>query len=145
MSRRQLVQMGLRNMAEKDQADQATQWGGLVFYESGRLEAKLYPAGQQGNNKAYVASDRMLQDGTDSLAYFHGHLNTWNNASAAGPDAADLEFAKHLNWYGVVVTSMDADSFNATYYNPAGVVVSLGNFPFANAETSTTTAAPAVP
>lgn len=130
MLRRSRVQLGLAVMADRDRADRSSQWGGLIFYENGRAEARLYPPGRTGRDQAYVPSDLMLQDAADCLMHFTAHFEKADNAERTGPDPAELAYARDLNCYCVVFTSLGLDAFNATYYNPQGLVVNLGDFTF---------------
>jgi len=132
MLERQRVQLALKTMADCDFADDRSAWGGLVFYENGKAEAKLYPAATRDtkDDLHYLASEYLEADGRDSLCRFHAHFEKVNNAERAGPDAFELVQAKRENYYGLVLTSIDEKRFAAHYYNPEGVVISLGTLPF---------------
>jgi len=126
---RERVQIALRILAEKDREDTTRPWGGLVFYENGRAEAKLYPA-RSGDDAVYDPSDRAVRDGRDALCIFHAHFETADNAGRAGPDAAELRRAAAGNYNALVLTSLSEAEFSAHVYTPGGRVVSLGIFPF---------------
>ncbi len=131
MLRRPRVQMALKVMAEGDRADTKNAWGGLIFYENGKAEAKLYPADTSGggDDLKYRASALLRQDGVASLCRFFGHFEKINNVGRAGPTAEELSLATVDNAYGLVLTRVNAQSFCAHYYNPKGLVISLGTFP----------------
>ncbi len=126
------VQLALRIMSERDRADLRSAWGGLVVYENGQAEASLYPAatGTAGGDLHYVAGRQMIADGHDALCRFCAHFEKIDNAARVGPDADELRQARRGNYYGLVLTSIDENTFTAHYYNSMGIVVSLGNFPF---------------
>jgi len=128
MLSRERVQIALRIMAEKDREDTMRPWGGLVFYENGRAEAKLYPA-RNGDDAVYGPTDRAVRDGRDALCLFHAHFEKVDNAERTGPDAAELRRAAQGNTNGLVLTSLSAEEFCAHFYTPAGRVISLGIFP----------------
>jgi hypothetical protein len=128
MLSRERVQIALRIMAERDREDTTRPWGGLVFYENGRAEAKLYPA-RSGDDAVYAPTDRALIDGRDALCVFHAHFEKADNTGRTGPDAAELRRAAAGNTNALVLTSLSDDEFCAHFYTPTGWVVSLGIFP----------------
>lgn len=131
MLTRPRVQIALRVMADRDRADRSQAWGGLVFYENGRAEAKLYPPGPTGGaDRLYVASRRVIRDRRVALCLFHAHFEKVYNAARGGPAPEELRNAAKGNFYGLVLTSVSESSFCAHYYTPDGRVVSLGKFPF---------------
>jgi len=132
MLSRPRIQMALGIMAERDRADRRGAWGGLVFYENGQAEAKLYQGSRQSgeNDLAYSPAKRFMIDARDSLCRFHGHFEKLDNSARAGPDAAELSDAKNGNYYGLILTSLLGDAFCAHYYNPSGCVISMGQFLF---------------
>ncbi|MGC9455123.1 MAG: hypothetical protein ACP5HU_09700 [Phycisphaerae bacterium] len=129
MLSRPRIRLALRRMSQLDRTDQLRAWGGLVFYENGQAEAKLYPGDE--NPAApwrYVASPEMLTDARDSLCRFHAHFDRVDNASRAGPDSEELRQARQGGYDALVLTSLDEERFCAHYYTADGTVVSLGIF-----------------
>jgi hypothetical protein len=126
------VQAALRVMALQDRADRANVWGGQVFYEDGQALAKLYPADSRTaeDDFRYIPSTRSIADGRDAMCRFSGHFDRPQNAQRAGPDAEELADARENNYYGLILTSVSESTFCAHYYNPRGIVVSLGEFSF---------------
>jgi len=125
------IQEALAELARRDREDTATAMGGLLVYQRGRAEAQVYPAdSEQRSDVAYVAGSRLRKASRDALGRFVAHFETLNNAERTGPTLEELADAKMANYYGLVLTSLDADTFCAHYYTPGGVVVSLGKFPF---------------
>jgi len=132
MLARPRVQLALKMLAEQDRADKRTAWGGLVFYENGQAEARLYPSDTDAgaDDLNYVPCRLAVVDGRDAMCRFRGHFEKVDNSDRAGPSAAELRDAKEKGYYGLVLTSLGNDSFAAHYYNPRGLVVSLGKLPF---------------
>ncbi len=129
MLRQPRVRRMLSVTARQDRGDRATQWGGLIAYESGRAEAKLYWPAEKRGDDAYVPSRKMLLEAPGSLMYFVGHFDKDATTSAlVGPTKAELDFAKVNNLYGVVLTSVGPKKINAAYFNIRGFVVDLGDF-----------------
>ena len=126
------VRTALEVMAEGDRADDRSAWGGLVFCESGHVQAKLYPPDyQQGDDDlAYRPTLLALQDGHDSLCRFHGHFEQAENIDRAGPTTDELAAAKAGNYRGLVLTSVGNGEFCAHFYTPQEIVISLGTFAF---------------
>ena len=126
------VQLAVRIMADGDRVDKRSRWGGLIFYENGQAEAKLYtPDRSVGeDDMAYVPTKRLISDGRDSMCRFVAHFEKICNGSLAGPTKQELLDAKRDNYYGLVLTSISDRLFSAHYYNPQGQVVSLGLLPF---------------
>jgi len=131
MLSRPKVQMALKVMAEGDRADTKSAWGGLIFYENSQAEAKLYPANTSSGSDdlTYHATELLMKDGGASLCRFFGHFEKVKNAGRAGPTTDELRRAATENAYGLVLTRLGTDSFCAHYYNPKGLVISLGTFP----------------
>ena len=81
------------------------------------------------NDLTYRPSAQLLKDGRASLCRFFGHFEKVNNAGRAGPTSDELRRAAEENAYGLVLTRVTADSFCAHYFNPRGLVISLGTLP----------------
>jgi len=113
--------------AKGDWADRRTQWGGLIRYEQGQAEAKLYTPGRAQGDDKYLPSDQMLSDAMDSLACFVGHFG-WGQ-DGTGPTEREMNFAREQNLCGIVLTRPAPDRLKVVYFNPEGRVVDLGNFP----------------
>lgn len=131
MLSRPRVQTSLKFMADGDLADVRSAWGGLVFYQNGQAEAILYPPDPEApsNDAIYVPTERLITDERDALCRFIGHFERLENADRAGPTQAELDDAVRLNYYGLILTRIDKTHFAAHYFNPQGVIVSLGKFP----------------
>ena len=131
------TQMAVWVLSEGDRADRNGAWGGLVAYRAGQAEATKYPSVQQPglddmtfvpapNGRHGNADYDFAADQRDSLCRFVCHFEKLDNAARAGPTAAELKDAKAGNYCGLVLTSLGAEAFCAHYFNPQGVIISLG-------------------
>lgn len=132
MLSRPRIQMALRVMAARDLADRTSVWGGLIFYENGQAEAKLYPADRENgeNDFEYIPSQQLRDDEPNSMCRFIAHFEKTFNSSRSAPTESELKDARDANHYGLILTSINENTFTAHYFNPQGVVISLGVFPF---------------
>ena len=126
------VLLGLRVMADRDRADTKTQWGGLVVYDSGGAEARVWPPAKDApsDDLKYVPAKEMIVDGRDAMCRFVGHFEKVDNAVRAGPTPEEMSAAREGNYYGLVLATVGENEFCAHYYSPQGVVISLGRFTF---------------
>jgi hypothetical protein len=133
MISRSNIQAAIAMLAEEDRQNAHRTSGGLVFLEGGQALARVYPVDRQlaASDLSYVPSSRLLSDGRDALGRFVGHFETLRNANRSGPTAEEVAGARKGNYYLLVWTSLSETAFCAHYCNPQGVVVSLGQFPFA--------------
>lgn len=120
--------------AEGDLKDINSAWGGLIFYRNGQGEAYLYLNPDAGDDMNYVPTTRTLTDARDAMCRYVCHFEKVENADRAGPTAQELADAKRMNYYGVALTRTGPKTFCAHYYNPDGVVVSLGSYPLRQAK-----------
>ncbi len=132
MLSRPRIQLALKVMSYRDRADTRSAWGGLVFYENGQAEAKLYPYSmKQGEDDShYVPVRKAVLDLRNALCRFSGHFEKAENASRAGPDDIELANARKRNFCGLILTTVTEKTFSAHYYNPQGIIVSMGVFSF---------------
>jgi hypothetical protein len=131
MLSRPRIQAALRTMSLKDRNDTHSAWGGLVFYREGGADAVLYMVKPDvpANDLVYTVPPEALADGREAICRFVAHFEKEKNSLRAGPTAEELRGARELNIPGVIFTSVSADTFCAHYYNPNGVIVSLGCYP----------------
>ncbi len=132
MLSRPSIQAALAVMADQDRADRRRAWGGLVFLQDGKAQAKLYPGDPtaESGDLTYSPSSRCLADGRDALCRFQAHFETVHNALRAGPGVDEIADAKRGNYHLLILTSLSDSAFCAHYCSADGVVVSLGQFPF---------------
>lgn len=115
----------LQNAIERDQPTRQGQLGGLISYQQGRAEAKLYRPGERRGDDLYTASSRLIQDSLDCLCCFVEH---YQSDSYIGPSQRELEFAHDYNLCGVILTTLSKGGLAAVYFTPNGVLVDLGEF-----------------
>ncbi len=132
MLARPRMQLALKIIANRVRSSPDNARNGLVFYQHGQPEAILYPAGESGDEEVYSnsASSQLVRDSRDALCRFHANFKKTSNVAMVGPSAEELRNAKEGNYYGLTLTSVSKYEFCAHYYNPKGLVVSLGKFPF---------------
>ena len=128
MMSRMRYKMALKIVIRRDRQDMQTQWGGLISYEQGKAEAKLYLPGEKTGDEAYVPSKRFHDDAIDCICFFVAHFAR-GYSGADGPTKEELAFSRQQNLYGLVMTSLAGNRINATYFNPQGTVIDLGDFP----------------
>ncbi len=130
MLARTRVQRALRIVARQDRADTTAAKGGLVVYESGQAEAKLYPADRDSeNDRRYVPSKYAEKAARDAMCWFHAHFRRADSSDRLGPDAEELAAAREGNYRAIVLTSVSEDAFAAHYYDYSGMILSLGVYP----------------
>ena len=117
MMSRLRYRMALKIVIRRDREDVQTQWGGLISYEQGKAEAKLYRPGEKTGDDAYVPSQRFHNDAIDCMCFFVAHFAR-GYRDAAGPTKEELAFSKKQNLYGLAMTSLGGNRVNATYFNP---------------------------
>jgi hypothetical protein len=126
------VRAGLEYLADRDEADTTTAWGGLLFYEGGNIEARRYPPLKEGadNDLAFRPTERMLSDADGAIGRFVCHFDDTDNANRVGPTRAELASAAVNGYAGMTITRLDEDNFTAHYFTPDGDIVSLGTYTF---------------
>jgi hypothetical protein len=132
MLRRQRVALALRILADRLRAGLSSPRSGLVFYESGKASAKLYPQSVDSTrgDRDHIPERELQRAGFSALAHLHTRFETVYNGDRAPTSKRELAASNSGNFYGLVVTSIDSGTFSAFYYNPDGAVVSLGLFAF---------------
>ena len=132
MLNRRRVQLALRIMAARDRADTRTAWGGLVAYERGGAQARLYPPrkGVPDDDGKYVPSRRMIADSRDVICRFRARFEQIYNAGRAGPTPRELGDAQRNNYNGFILTGVTRAGVCAHNNNAKGIIISLGRFPF---------------
>ncbi len=141
MLSRRRVRVALRIMADRIRRDPAGRDAdakkppardGLIFYENGQAEAKLYPLSQKARegDLEYLPSRRAEIDARDALLRFHARFEKLDLADLAGPTGDELIRAHNGSYCGLVLTGTGKTTFCAHYYNSRGLVISLGQFEF---------------
>lgn len=112
-----------------DNKDTTTEYGGVIETDPDNgWRAVLYRPRQRDrvSDQRFVASDDMFRFSDRSLAHYHFHVDTRNNAKYAGPSEADLLNAANSGRTDIVFTSMSKEELNVDVYFPNGAVIDLG-------------------
>lgn len=115
------------DIADRDQADRLTEYGGLMrLDEQSRFELIEYPPQNRGSDVRFNASNEMFEQGYDALFHFHNHAQAYDNRRYAGPHLGDFAYADATGVNGLVFTFIDRNTINADYYRRGNVVIDLG-------------------
>jgi hypothetical protein len=128
------VRRGLVVAIRDDRADTTTAWGGLILYAGGNADMVRYktPAEEGRSDYRHAFNPKAVEAGRDALARFQFHFEKANNEMRAGPTQSDLADAATHDAYGLILTAIHNDTACcAHYYNPQGMVVSLGVYSLA--------------
>lgn len=114
--------------ADADRRDTSTEYGGVIDWAGSSFVATPHPPrpGQRVGDNRFVASPELLEDAVDALFHYHFHASRNSMRDYAGPGQGDDEYARRFGRSCIVFTSLSADSLNADYYQPDGVVIDLG-------------------
>jgi len=132
MLRRQRVALALRILADRLRAGLNSPRSGLVFYEGAKASAKLYPQSVDSTrgDRDHIPERELQRAGFGALCHLHTRFETVYNGDRAPASKREVLASNQGNFYGLVLASIDSGTFSAFYYNPDGVVVSLGLFAF---------------
>lgn len=122
------VLAALFEQADADRRDTSTEYGGVLDATGDGFAAISHPprpAQRVGDNR-FVASPELMAAGVASLFHYHFHASRNSMRDYAGPGEGDDAYARTLGRSCLVFTSLSADSLNADYYQPDGVVIDLG-------------------
>ncbi|MFM7480018.1 MAG: hypothetical protein ACKO4V_02660 [Planctomycetota bacterium] len=125
--RQPTVQAHLFEIADRDQADRRTEYGGLLRLDAqGRYEMVEFTPVQVGSDVRFEASNDMFEAGYDALFHFHNHAQSYDNRRYAGPHWGDFAYADATGVNGLVFTFIDRNRINADFYRRGKVVIDLG-------------------
>ena len=101
---------------------------GLVFYENSNAYPEPYDPDQKKSTSdlVYAPSKKLITASRDALCRYICHFEKVKNGKRAGPTKAELKEAMTEGWNGIIFTQVDKNHFTAHYFNPKGVVISLG-------------------
>ncbi|MSR69621.1 MAG: hypothetical protein EXS17_04670 [Phycisphaerales bacterium] len=117
----------LFDVADRDQIDRLTEYGGLVRLDTqGRYELVEYAPQSRGSDVRFEASQEMFDAGYDALFHFHNHAQAFDNQRYAGPHFGDFGYADATMVNALVFTFIDHNTLNADYYRRGQVVIDLG-------------------
>ncbi|MEX2217093.1 MAG: hypothetical protein WD768_23475 [Phycisphaeraceae bacterium] len=121
------VKRSLFEQADRDLANNTTEFGGVLDIVTGKPIAKEYPPMLRvSHNRQYAPTEEMIQHCYTGLAHYHFHAQAHNNSAHAGPGLGDIETAERLDFNFLVFTFIDKDRLNVDYHQPGGAVIDLG-------------------
>lgn len=117
----------LFDYAERDRADQSTEFGGIIrLDEMNRFEVIEFHPRVRYNDVQFQASDAMIEAAYTAIFHFHFHAQRHRNGKFAGPGFGDLNYADNTRANCLVLTFIDRDTIGVDYYRHGRVVVDLG-------------------
>ncbi|MDY7109299.1 MAG: hypothetical protein SYC29_11755 [Planctomycetota bacterium] len=117
----------LFDYAERDRADETTEYGGVIALdERGRFEILEFPPRIRQHDQKFIASQAMLDAAYTSLFHFHMHVQRHWNRQYAGPGFGDVNYADNTRANCLVFTFVAEDAMNVDYYRHGRVMVDLG-------------------
>lgn len=121
------IRTHLFDIADRDQTDRLTEYGGLLRLDSqGRYELVECAPQSRGSDVRFEASQQMFDAGYDALFHFHNHAQAFDNQRYAGPHFGDFGYADSTGVNALVFTFIDRNTLNADYYRRGQVVIDLG-------------------
>jgi hypothetical protein len=117
----------LFDYAERDMADESTEYGGVIRLDAqGRFEVLEFPPRFREHDQKFIASQEMLDAAYTAQFHFHLHVQEYRNDSYAGPGFGDANYATNLRANCLVFTFINRDTLNVDYYRHTMVQVDLG-------------------
>lgn len=121
------VRAHLFDYADRDRADETTEYGGVLSLDAqGRFEVLEFPPTIRQHDAKFIASQAMFDHAYTSLFHFHYHAQRTNNMSYAGPGEGDAAYADATRANCLVLTFIDIDRLNVDFYRHGLVQVDLG-------------------
>lgn len=117
----------LFDYAERDRADESTEYGGvIVLDEQGRFEVLEFPPRIRQHDRKFIASQEMFDASYTALFHFHFHVQEFGNHENAGPGLGDHEYAENTRANNLVLTYVKKGTLNVDFYRHGPLVVDLG-------------------
>jgi hypothetical protein len=114
--------------AERDRADETTEYGGVIAMDAkDRFEILEFPPVVRYNDVRFESSQAMLDAAYTAIFHFHYHVQRFENDDFAGPGYGDHNYANNTRANCMVFTFVNKDELNVDYYRHDSVVVDLGN------------------
>ena len=101
---------------------------GLIFYQNSNAVVEPFEPDEKKSvsDLKYAPSRLLVTSSRDSLCRYICHFERVKNAKRAGPTKEELKEAMTEGWNGLIITQVDKNHFAAHYFNPKGIVISLG-------------------
>jgi hypothetical protein len=121
------VRARLFDIADRDQQDRRTEYGGVVrLNDTGGWEVVEVRPRVTGSDTRFEAPQELFDQGYTSLFHFHMHAQDFENGSYAGPHMGDFAYAGSTRANCLVFTFVRRDLMNFDFYRHGPVVVDLG-------------------
>ena len=121
------VRARLFDMADRDQQDRRTEYGGVVrIDDSGGWEVVEVRPRTTGSDLRFEAPQELFDQGYTALFHFHMHAQEYENGSYAGPHMGDFAYAGATRANCLVFSFVRRDRLNADFYRHGPVVIDLG-------------------
>lgn len=121
------VRSHLFDYADRDHADESTEYGGIISLdESGRFEVLEFLPRERSHDLRFNAPQSMFDSGYTSLFHFHFHVQEHRNADHAGPGLGDMNYADNTRANCLVFSFVNKNLLNVDFYRHDGVIVDLG-------------------
>lgn len=117
----------LFSCADRDLADKATEYGGLIDLDSrNRFELIEFPSRSRASDTRYEAPQELMEALYAGLFHVHFHAQKYENQRYAGPHLGDFQFADATRANCLILAFIDSGRLNVDYYRHGRVVVDLG-------------------
>ncbi|MFM8639597.1 MAG: hypothetical protein ACKOEL_03040 [Planctomycetota bacterium] len=121
------VRARLFDIADRDQQDRRTEYGGVVrISDTGAWEVVEVRPRTTGSDVRFEAPQELFDQGYTALFHFHMHAQEFENGSYAGPHMGDFAYAGATRANCLVFTFVRRDRMNADFYRHGPVVIDLG-------------------
>ena len=124
----------LFDYAQRDRADETTEFGGVIGLDSkNRFEILEFEPVIREHDQKFIASQEMLDAAYTGVFHFHMHVQYERNDRFAGPGYGDSNYADNTRANCLVFTSVGERKMNVDFYRHDRVVVDLGDITLAEA------------
>jgi len=121
------VRARLFDIADRDQQDRRTEYGGVVkLDDTGAWQVVEVRPRVTGSDIRFDAPQELFDQGYTALFHFHMHAQEFENASYAGPHMGDFAYAGSTRANCLVFTFIRRSELNADFYRHGPVVIDLG-------------------
>jgi hypothetical protein len=121
------VRAALFDLAERDQIDRTTEYGGMIdLDDSGRWAVVEFAPRSRGSDVRYEGSPALFDALATGVFHVHLHAQKFDNRKYAGPHLGDLQLADASGINGLVLAFVDSQTLNLDWYRHDRMVVDLG-------------------
>lgn len=121
------VRRAVFDLAERDQIDRTTEYGGMLDVDdSGRWVLLEFPPRSRGSDVRYEGPSELFEALATGVFHLHLHAQSFDNRKYAGPHLGDFQLADSSGINGLVLAFIDSQTLNLDWYRHDRVVVDLG-------------------